>query len=469
MELGWLQQGVAWGIETLSSWLGEPGSREAMAAAVALLIVLAAALTTLRWRRRRTVSAVQSPRVQGEADALKQELRLRLSEPGALFAEGGGGAPTMGASEAFEGDIETVARTVLQEAKGHRAKAKDLLRRRMQANGAEAGGLNGSAVAYWRQLGALSLLDSSSDALKAYVQAAELAPKDAEAQMLVGVLHLRNGNLAEAETAFRRLIELCGPDGASFMRCRGHVLLGDVHALRDDTDAAMAAYLEAQRGVRALLQHEPDNASYQRALSVTCDRIGDMHAKKRDLDAALSSYRSGLEIVQGLSRKDPDNPVWQHDLSVSHDRIGEVLDKQGDRAAALASFNKGLQIAQSLAQREPESVQRQWDLSASHDRIGDVEIAQGRMQEALESYRRSTTIAEALVRRDPAHPGWQRDLAVSYHKLGSLQALEDPAEAREALEKGRAIIARLAAIAAHQAQWRSDLSKFDDVLRSLRT
>jgi tetratricopeptide (TPR) repeat protein len=469
MEWGWLQKGVLRAGEILSSWLGEPGSREAVMAAAALIILLAVALTTLRWRRRRAVSSALPARTQGEADALKQELRLRLSEPVALFAESGGAPPTMGASEAFEGDIEAVARTVLQEANGRRAKAKELLRRRMETNGADAHGLNGSAAAYWRQLGALSLLDNSPDALKAYMQAAELAPKDAEAQMLVGVLHLRNGNLAEAETAFRRLIELCGPDGASFMRCRGHAMLGDVHALREETDAATSAYVEAQRGVRALLQHEPDNASYQRALSVTCDRIGDMHAKKRDLGAALSSYRSGLEIVEGLSRKDPENPVWQHDLSVSHDRIGEVLDRQGDRAAALASFSKGLAIAQSLARREPESVQRQWDLSASHDRIGDIEIAQGRVKEALASYRRSTEIAEALVKRDPAHPGWQRDLAVSYHKLGSLQALEDPAEAREALEKGRAIIARLAAIAAHQAQWRSDLSKFDDVLRTLRS
>jgi tetratricopeptide (TPR) repeat protein len=468
MEWGWLQKGVLRAGESLSSWLGEPGSREAVMAAAALAIGLALAIRALRWQRQRTVSAVLSARAQGEADALRQELRQRLSEPGALFAEGGGAAPTMGASEAFEGDIEAVARTVLQEAGGHRAKAKELLRRRMDGNGADTGALNGSAVAYWRQLGALSLLDNSPDALRAYTHAAELAPKDAEAQMLVGVLHLRNGSLAEAEAAFRRLIEICGPDGASFMRCRGHAMLGDVHALREETDAAMAAYHEAQRGVKALLQHEPDNASYQRALSVTCDRIGDMHARKRDLGAALSSYRSGLEIVEGLSRKDPDNAVWQHDLSVSHDRIGEVLDKQGDRAAALASFSKGLAIAQSLARREPESVQRQWDLSASHDRVGDVEIAQGRIGEALASYRRSTEIAEALVKRDPSHPGWQRDLAVSYHKLGSLQALEHPAEAREALEKGRAIIAKLAAIAAHQAQWRSDLSKFDDVLRTLR-
>ena len=65
-------------------------------------------------------------------------------------------------------------------------------------------------------------------------------------------------------------------------------------------------------------------------------------------------------------------------------------------------------------------------------------------------------------------PGWQRDLAVSYHKIGSLEAIGQP-EARRAScwRSGRAIIARLAQIAAYQAQWRSDLAKFDQALGSL--
>ncbi len=169
-----------------------------------------------------------------------------------------------------------------------------------------------------------------------------------------------------------------------------------------------------------------------------------------------------------LARSDPHNLVWQHDLSVSHDRIGEILDKTGDPEAALASFREGLAIAEVLTARDGNNVQWQWDLAASHDRIGDVLIAEGKLEEALQSYRRGMAIAEALAKRDPAHAGWQRDLAVSYHKIGSLEALENPGEARELLEKGRAIIARLDGIAARQAQWRSDLSKFDEVLRTLQ-
>ena len=98
---------------------------------------------------------------------------------------------------------------------------------------------------------------------------------------------------------------------------------------------------------------------------------------------------------------------------------------------------------------------------------GDALIADGKLKEALASYRHGLVIAEALVKRDPGRAGWQRDLAVSYHKIGSLEAIDNPAEARELLEKGRAIIDRLAQIAAHQAQWRSDLSRFDEVLKTL--
>jgi hypothetical protein len=64
--------------------------------------------------------------------------------------------------------------------------------------------------------------------------------------------------------------------------------------------------------------------------------------------------------------------------------------------------------------------------------------------------------------------GWQRDLAASYHKIGTVEARcgRDDA-ARELLEKGRVIIARLVRIADRQAQWRADLAKFDAALRNL--
>ena len=306
--------------------------------------------------------------------------------------------------------------------------------------------------------------------LAAYARAADLAPEDAEAQMLVGVLHLRTGNLAAAEGAFRRQIELGRPAGSTceLPRYRGHTMLGDVHAAREEHDAAMAAYAEAQREVKALLERDADHAGLRRDLSVTCDRIGDMHCGKGGArrGARMLSPEPGDRRGAGQARS--QNPIWQHDLSVSHDRIGDMLDKKGDREGGARKLPQGAGDRQGPRRaRCPATCAWQWDLSVSHDRIGDVLIAEGKLDDALASYRHGLEIAEALVKRDPGHAGWQRDLAVSYHKIGSLEAIGNPGEARELLEKGRAIIARLARIAAHQAQWRSDLSQFDEVLKSL--
>jgi tetratricopeptide (TPR) repeat protein len=315
------------------------------------------------------------------------------------------------------------------------------------------------------------LLDGIADAPAAYARAADLEPENAEAQMLAGVLHLRAGNLVSAEAAFRRQIEIGnqgnGSTDAGLARYRGHTMLGDVLAAREDPDAAITAYTNAQHEVKALLERGADNVALQRDLSVTYDRIGDAHAARGEVDAALASYRHSLEIAKQLAEREPGSAVWQHDLSVSFDRIGDLLDRKGDGVGALESFRKGLAIAGALSRRDPDNVQWQWDLSASHDRVGDALIAQGRLEEALDSYRRGLKVAEALAERDPGHPGWQRDLAVSYHKIGSLEAIRNPGEARELLERGRAIIDRLAQIAAHRAQWRSDLSRFDEVLRTL--
>ena len=234
--------------------------------------------------------------MRDEAALLKDRLRQRLSEPASLFADGINTAPTMGACEAFEGDIEAAARTVLVEAGGHRAKAKQLLRQRMSGNGAANGKLNGSEVSYWRQLGALSLLDGIADALPAYARAADLAPENAEAQMLAGVLYLRAGNLEAAEAAFRRQIEL--GNAATAARRRRRALSRPHHAGRR-AGRARGARRGAWRPTRRRSARSrrcwsamPSMSGCRRDLSVTHDRIGDMHAAKGELDAALESYRA---------------------------------------------------------------------------------------------------------------------------------------------------------------------------------
>jgi hypothetical protein len=90
------------------------------------------------------------------------------------------------------------------------------------------------------------------------------------------------------------------------------------------------------------------------------------------------------------------------------------------------------------------------------------------LSDAVAAYRLGLGIAEALAAGEPARLDWQRDLAASCHKIGLLEAqLGHDAEARETLEQGRAIVARLAEVARYQAQWRADLAMFNAALKGL--
>ncbi|RTL61989.1 MAG: tetratricopeptide repeat protein [Hyphomicrobiales bacterium] len=434
------------------------------AAAFALLAAL------VSWRRRRRLARLLDAKVDRETEVLKQELRRRLSEPPQLFDDHLNGAPILGAREAFESDITAAAASVLREAGGERRRARAILRERLKREGSEGKKtLNGTEAHYWRQLGALALVDGSRDAIAAYRRAADLAPDDPESQHLIGVLQLRAGNLAAAETAFRREIELARGSNMTMVRYRGRTMLGDVCAARHAEDEALQVYLEAKSEIDELLLTQPDDVTLNRDLSVTLDRIGDIHTTRGDLAEALASYQQALAIAESLARSaGKTNPEHLHDLSVSYERIGDLLDKKGDLAGALQHFNKGLAISKVLVRGNPDNRAWAWDLAASYERAADALHALGKVDQALRKYRMGLEIAEHLLGSGIVDPSAQRDLAVSYHKIGTLEAMRgNEVEARDLLEKGRNIIAGLDRIAAHRAQWRSDLSKFDAALKTL--
>ncbi len=66
--------------------------------------------------------------------------------------------------------------------------------------------------------------------------------------------------------------------------------------------------------------------------------LGDVEAALGDRKAALDHYKRGQALVQGLIKRDPNNAEWQRDLSVSYDRVGDISAARGDRDGALKSL-----------------------------------------------------------------------------------------------------------------------------------
>ena len=90
--------------------------------------------------------------------------------------------------------------------------------------------------------------------------------------------------------------------------------------------------------------------------------IGDISDARGDRDGALKAFNDGLDIRKALAARDPNNAEWQRDLSVCYERVGRISAARGDRDGALKAFNDGLDIAKALAARDPNNAEWQRDL-----------------------------------------------------------------------------------------------------------
>ena len=138
------------------------------------------------------------------------------------------------------------------------------------------------------------------------------------------------------------------------------IYLGRLYQRAGALDAARRTYADA-------LARLP--GTEKRDHAVLLHGIGDVLVAQGDLAGALESYRASMAIRERLAKADPDNAGWQRDLSVSHSKNGDVLVAQGDLAGALESYRASMAIAERLAKADPNNASWQRDLAWSHWRL----------------------------------------------------------------------------------------------------
>jgi eukaryotic-like serine/threonine-protein kinase len=72
-----------------------------------------------------------------------------------------------------------------------------------------------------------------------------------------------------------------------------------------------------------------------------------------DLAGVLAAYTASQGIAERLAAADPGNATWQRDLSVSWERLGGVRQVPGDLEGALEARQQRHAIAQKLAAADP--------------------------------------------------------------------------------------------------------------------
>jgi hypothetical protein len=86
---------------------------------------------------------------------------------------------------------------------------------------------------------------------------------------------------------------------------------------------------EAQRIMADLAWDYPLNNDFAFGRSGIHDSAGDLQRTKGDLVAAMREYQAAYGIRSRFATAEPNNATWQLALTRSHDRIGGVLLSQG--------------------------------------------------------------------------------------------------------------------------------------------
>ena len=176
--------------------------------------------------------------------------------------------------------------------------------------------------------------------------------------------------------------------------------------------------LEEQSAIERLsYDYGAAKATLQKMLVLEPERIwtwielGDLFVTTGVLDQAVNAFRRGRAVAERLARADPDNARWQRDLSLSHSNIGDVQVAQGNLAAALTSYQASHDIAERLATADPGNVGWQRDLASSYGRIALIKLTQGISVDALKACRQGRDIIQRLMQRLPDNASLPEDLA----------------------------------------------------------
>ena len=131
--------------------------------------------------------------------------------------------------------------------------------------------------------------------------------------------------------------------------------IGDINAARATATARSRPILTAWRFKRSSPRAIPQRRMAARSL----DQLRPYRryrAARGDREARSRPMRTAWRFRKKLAARDPNNAEWQRDLSLSYDNIGDINAARGDRDAALKAYANGLEIQKKA--RRTRSQQR---------------------------------------------------------------------------------------------------------------
>jgi serine/threonine-protein kinase len=263
----------------------------------------------------------------------------------------------------------------------------------------------------------------------------------ADAHLRVGKIRYQLGQNAEAETAYRRALELYGSLAADFPAVTQYrqqqgltlrnlaVLLRDMARVGD----AEAAYRGAADIFKPLAAAFPAVPLNRRELALANAGLGNLLKDTGRADESEIAYREALEVQRQLVADFPDMPDYRRELGMIHNNLGILLGGRDRAPEAEAAYHDALALLKPLAAYFPKAPGYRQELARSYNNLAVLLADQGRLKEAEAPWRDAMEIQKRLAADFPAVPGYRGDLGQTYNNLAILlQRMDRPKDAEAA-------------------------------------
>ncbi|MGJ4888789.1 autotransporter strand-loop-strand O-heptosyltransferase [Bradyrhizobium sp. HKCCYLRH3099] len=186
------------------------------------------------------------------------------------------------------------------------------------------------------------------------------------------------------------------------------IAAGDQAATAGDLPTALENYKDSIAIVRHLTTADPDNAGFQRNLSVALNRIGAVLFVQRNLEAAHAAYSASLAIIRKLTAAHRGNLIFHRDLAWGHALLADVLAAQGRHAEAFEQRRANTALMTHLSNIAANDPSLPQALATSYQSLGDAFVPLGNIDGALAVYRISLGLTKRGLDANTQDPGWNQ-------------------------------------------------------------
>lgn len=175
-----------------------------------------------------------------------------------------------------------------------------------------------------------------------------------------------------------------------------------------DLDGAQADFEEALRWFEDLLEEDPHDLDnqYRRA---TCYRmLGDIHCVRKEYEAAGRQYARAVEHSQTLAARNPEVSKYQAALACLQMNVGQFERDRGRPDEARECFAAALAILTELIGQCPAVADYRRDWAVTRIALAELDSAAGRPQDAREHLQQAEQRIRELRSQFPENPEYQR-------------------------------------------------------------